>query len=134
MLMEVKNDLVAGGTIMDDDTLGGRICKAREVLELSTAQLARRLGVNTQTVQAWEQDQDEPRSNRLVMLAGVLNVSPSWLLIGAGESPSDTLKQTDVEGILEALRTLRNQSQATTDELERIIERVESLGHYTTQS
>ncbi len=72
----------------DDDTLGGRISRTRDALELTTAQLARRLGVKTETVLAWENDRSEPRSNRIIMLAGMLGVSPTWLLTGIGEQPS----------------------------------------------
>ncbi|WP_306127186.1 helix-turn-helix transcriptional regulator [Roseitalea sp. MMSF_3516] len=71
-----------------DDTLGGRIVAAREARGLSTAQLARRLGVKSATLQNWESDRSEPRSNKLSMLAGLLNVSPTWLINGRGEPPS----------------------------------------------
>ena len=64
------------------DTLGGRITEARMALGLSTAQVARRLGVQTKTLTAWERDQSEPRANRLLMLAGMLNVPSFWLLSG----------------------------------------------------
>jgi transcriptional regulator with XRE-family HTH domain len=73
------------------DTLGGRIVYAREAQELTTSQLARRLGIKTETLHDWETDRSEPRSNRLLTLAGVLNVSPTWLLTGAGEAPIDAL-------------------------------------------
>jgi transcriptional regulator with XRE-family HTH domain len=58
---------------------------------LTTSQLARRLGIKTETLHDWETDRSEPRSNRLLTLAGVLNVSPTWLLTGAGEAPIDAL-------------------------------------------
>ncbi|MDQ0324864.1 transcriptional regulator with XRE-family HTH domain [Rhodopseudomonas julia] len=73
----------------DGDTLGGRIVRAREAIGLSTAQLARRLGVKTSTLSQWENDRAEPRANRLNMLAGILGVSPMWLLIGRGVAPAD---------------------------------------------
>jgi len=71
-----------------DYTLGERICKARDASGLSTAQLARRLGIKTGTLHSWESDRSEPRSNKLVLLAGVLNVSPTWLLVGRGTPPA----------------------------------------------
>lgn len=73
----------------DLDTLGGRISRARDAMSLTVAQLARRLGVKTETVAAWETDRSEPRANRLTMLAGVMGVSPTWLLNGVGEAPQD---------------------------------------------
>jgi transcriptional regulator with XRE-family HTH domain len=62
---------------------------------LTTSQLARRLGIKTETLHDWETDRSEPRSNRLLTLAGVLNVSPTWLLTGAGEAPIDALTGND---------------------------------------
>lgn len=82
------------------DTIGGRISRAREAGGYSLAQLARRLGVKTTTLKMWETDRSEPRSNRLAMLAAFLNVSPTWLLVGKGESPS-TNTLSDEIGLLE---------------------------------
>ena len=57
-----------------ESTVAERMVSAREALGLSTAQLARRLGVQTRTLSAWETGASEPRSNRLVNLAGVREV------------------------------------------------------------
>ena len=75
----------------DNDTLGGHIWRARDALGLSTKDLADRLGVRTDTISAWERDRSEPRTNRLFMLAGVLGVTPAWLIAGIGEAPKDGL-------------------------------------------
>lgn len=82
------------------DTIGGRISRAREAGGYSLAQLARRLGVKTTTLKMWETDRSEPRSNRLAMLAAFLNVSPTWLLVGKGESPSANTLSDEI-GLLE---------------------------------
>ena len=71
-----------------DTTLGGRISMAREASELSVSQVVKRLGVKSTTYAAWEADRSEPRANKLVALAGILNVSPPYLLSGLGEQPS----------------------------------------------
>ena len=72
----------------EDTTLGGRISMAREASELSVNQVVKRLGVRSTTYAAWEADRSEPRANKLVALAGILNVSPPYLLSGLGEQPS----------------------------------------------
>ncbi|MBW8640417.1 helix-turn-helix domain-containing protein [Hoeflea sp. WL0058] len=90
-----------------DDTIGGRISRARDALELSTAQLARRLGVKTETVQAWENDRSEPRSNRVIMLAGMLGVSPTWLLTGIGELPSTPAVNSELHVMMTQLSKLK---------------------------
>ncbi|WP_372439873.1 helix-turn-helix domain-containing protein [Sulfitobacter mediterraneus] len=66
-------------------TFGDRLAAAREMSELTQDQLARRLGVKVGTLRNWENDVAEPRANRLQMLAGLLNVSISWLLLGESE-------------------------------------------------
>lgn len=97
----------------DLDTMGGRLSRARDALELSAAQLARRLGVQTATIQAWESDRSQPRANRLSMLAGVLNVSPSWLLYGVGTAPQEDTRSEmarSLESQLERLKRLHEET------------------------
>lgn len=79
----------------DGDTLGGRIGRAREAAGLSVRETANRLGVKRETVSAWENDRSEPRTNRLYMLAGILGVSPVWLISGAGAGISDPAPDQD---------------------------------------
>lgn len=62
--------------------IGPRIRIARENAGMSRKQLAHGLGVDPGAIRAWERDERTPRANRLTMLAGVLNVSLSWLLEG----------------------------------------------------
>lgn len=66
-----------------DTGIGQRIRQARETLEWSEEDLAHRLGVTPDTVSEWETSERDPRSNRIVMLAGVLGVSAHWLLDGS---------------------------------------------------
>ena len=114
------------------DTLGGRIVFAREAQELTTSQLARRLGIKTETLHDWETDRAEPRSNRLLTLAGMLNVSPTWLLTGAGEAPVDTLTETEMMHIRESVERMREQVMTVVDELEQLQKRLESYESYRT--
>ena len=73
----------------EDTTLGGRISMARETSGLSVGQVVKRLGVKAATYKAWEADRSEPRANKLVALAGILNISPPYLLSGLGKQPSN---------------------------------------------
>ncbi len=129
-------DLAGGATTSSDiyydtpdmDTIGGRLSRAREAAGLSPAQLARRIGVKTSTLTAWESDRSEPRANKLTMLAGVLNVSLSWMLYGVGSAPEEDSQQELVNivfGHLEKMKRLR-------DETSQVIARLESeLQRYT---
>ncbi|WP_297583857.1 helix-turn-helix domain-containing protein [Roseibium sp.] len=112
-------------TSSSDYTLGERICKARDISGLSTAQLARRLGIKTATLHSWESDRSEPRSNKLVLLAGVLNVSPTWLLVGRGAPPVvDEPAVSDLDNMRVALDRVQRQAQTLADEIAVLQERL----------
>lgn len=68
--------------------LSTRIINAREASGYSQAQLALRMGIKKSTLANWENSHTSPRSNKLLELAGVLNVPVLWLIAGA-ESPAE---------------------------------------------
>lgn len=70
-----------------DDTLGGRISLARDARNISVDEAADIMGVEPGTWANWENDRAEPRSNRIDMMAGILQVSVIWLLSGRGTGP-----------------------------------------------
>lgn len=112
--------------IPDNDTMGGRMLRARETAGLSISELAARLGVRKSTVQAWENDRSQPRANKLQMLAGLLNVSLSWLLQGIGSGPSDGGHVALLESMtlqLDRLKRLQHESQQLAGRIERDMQR-----------
>jgi transcriptional regulator with XRE-family HTH domain len=111
------------------DTLGGRIIYAREISEFTTSQLADRLGVATDTLEDWESDRSEPVPDRLVSLAGMLKVSPAWLLTGAGDGSHDALDGSELIQIRSTVAELRGQVLALAEELEQIEERLDVRGN-----
>ncbi|MBX9454485.1 MAG: helix-turn-helix domain-containing protein [Mesorhizobium sp.] len=113
--------------IPDTDTLGGRLSRARDAVGLSAAQLARRIGVQSSTIQAWESDRSQPRANRLSMLAGVLNVSLSWLLYGVGTSPIEETGAELAESVafqLDRLKRLHQETAEVIGQIERDLGRM----------
>jgi transcriptional regulator with XRE-family HTH domain len=94
----------------DAATFGDRVAAAREHAGMTQQALAKRLGVRQKTLQAWEDDQSEPRANRLSMLAGVLNVSMMWLMNGEGQgiARNADLESQDLREVLSELRSLRS--------------------------
>lgn len=115
----------------DAATFGDRVAAAREAAGMSQAQLARRLGIKKSTLAAWEQDLSEPRANKLTMMAGVLNVSMSWLLTGEGEGmpepASGDLEAGDFAVVLKELRELRGEMRSNAERAARLEKRLRSL-------
>ncbi|MCM2472285.1 helix-turn-helix domain-containing protein [Rhizobium sp. CG5] len=96
-----------------DDTLGGRLSAARDAVGIDLNTLANRLGVKDETLHAWESDRSEPRPSRLVNLAGILGVSPMWLMTGNGEGPAESDGQLPVEAMRHQLLRLNELHQET---------------------
>jgi len=105
----------------DTATFGDRVTAAREAAGLSPRDLARRIGVREGTVAAWEEDQADPRANKLQMLAGLLNVSLMWLLNGAGDGvapPGEAAPlSADARALLAEMREVRGEIEAATQRL-----------------
>jgi len=112
----------------DAATFGDRLAVAREQAGLKQDELAKRLGVKTVTLQAWEQDTKEPRANRLQMLAGMLNISLSWLLTGQGEGPDGPLDEEPLEAdmnlLLTEMRGLRSEITQSAERLAQLEKRL----------
>ncbi len=68
---------------MSDLSLGARLRLARLQAGLTTAELARRLGVARETVSAWEHGRQEPKASYLRAIAEVTGSSADWILFGA---------------------------------------------------
>ena len=117
---------------MNTDTLGRRISFARERTGLSAAQFARRLGVKTWTLTKWEREETVPRTNRLVMLAQFLNVSPAWLLEGETSYAPQTTRPSIAqikERLEEARGTLDGLSNLVGDLEQQLEDAFEDGGH-----
>lgn len=62
-----------------------RIQDARAAAQLSIMEVSSLVAVKPETYKRWESGASEPRINKLTTLAGVLAVSPGWLLSGDEE-------------------------------------------------
>lgn len=118
----------------DATTFGDRLTGAREAAGLSQSDLSKRLGVKVKTIRGWENDQSEPRANKLNMLAGMLGVSIMWLLTGDGdglegpEDPEDL--PDDVTDLLGELRAMRVEQARAAERLGRLEKRLRlALSH-----
>jgi transcriptional regulator with XRE-family HTH domain len=107
-------------------TFGDRVAAAREAAGLTQAQLARRMGIKTSTIESWEEDRAEPRANKLQMMSGLLNVSIIWLMSGQGEGITVTESDdtADISEVLTELRTIRTEQQRLTERLARLEKRL----------
>ncbi|MGV8936919.1 MAG: helix-turn-helix domain-containing protein [Allorhizobium sp.] len=112
-----------------DDTLGGRLSTARDSAGIEMNALANQLGVKRETMQAWESDRSAPRPSRLVNLAGILGVSPMWLMTGNGQGPSDSAEGQPLDALrsqIVKLSDMHQESGRLLSELTRQVERYES--------
>ena len=91
----------------DKATFGDRLVAASEKSNLSQQDLAKRLGVKNSTIKSWENDNSEPRANRLSMLAGLLNVSITWLISAEGSGVEEPEKSYETpDDLQESLKEL----------------------------
>lgn len=118
-------------------TFGDRVAGARDHANMTQADLAKRLGVKLKTLRAWEDDQSEPRANKLQMLAGLLNVSIKWLLTGEGDGLEAPAKEvelaSDASAVLAEMRQLRTELTRLNDRLGHLEKRVRLLLQETIQ-
>ena len=105
-------------------TFGDRLTFARTTLDMSEAELAKRLGVNTSTITKWENNQSEPRANRLYMMSGLLNISVMWLITGEGDAPTELAKDQDINP--EFIRATITKLRADMQKMKRTIDALES--------
>jgi transcriptional regulator with XRE-family HTH domain len=119
-------------TYDDGDTLGGRITRARDLASLTLEEAASRIGVTDETLSEWESDRSEPRANKIMTLAGVLGVSPAWLISGAGEAPQSpgiSVAVDEMSGEINRLRELAAQISTCIETLEsRLVTRRRGFG------
>ena len=113
-------------------TFGDRLEAAREAKGLTVNGLAEKLGVDAQTVEAWEGDADEPRSNRIQMLAGLLNVSIVWLISGEASGTgyvADSYERptgvNDALGEISQLKEILSGALEKLDQLEKRLQETE---------
>lgn len=57
----------------------------RKELNLTQAELAKKIGKNTRTIIAWEKNENRPSDNTIADIALKMNISPLWLREGKGE-------------------------------------------------
>jgi transcriptional regulator with XRE-family HTH domain len=116
----------------EGQTLGGRLQNARERQGLSISDVAKLSGVQKKTLMNWELDRSEPRSNRLIQLAGVLGVQAAFLLDGqGGDAPLPHRSKDEVKTALadmEAqLETLARDVLRIGDEIQQVTTQITRL-------
>lgn len=108
----------------DAATFGDRLAAAREQAGMKQSELARKLGVRSATLKSWEEDLGEPRANRLSMLAGLLNVSVTWLINGQGDGmqgpPEEETTDPTLQGLLSEVREIRADLLARSEQVGRL--------------
>jgi DNA-binding transcriptional regulator YiaG len=78
--MQMSDTSDTRNLMASNQPMGARLKVAREKAGWSQRELAQRLGVELDSIAAWERDDREPRANRIMMRCGVLGVTLKWLL------------------------------------------------------
>lgn len=94
-------------TTQPEMTLGGRITQLRVDGGFDSFDLSKQLGVKFETYESWELDRSEPRINKLVALAAILGVSPTYLLAEEGHKGIKTKNKKSTHNL--KLITLQQQ-------------------------
>jgi transcriptional regulator with XRE-family HTH domain len=105
---------------MANPSMGSRIGQARTAQGMSLRQLATRVGVKPATVENWERGRSEPRANKLLMLAGILNVPVLRLLDNENES-ADTSVGSEGAGDLQRVHQKLERAMALQAELSALL-------------
>ena len=117
--------------IDENQTLGGRLQNARARQGLSVSEVAKLSGVQKKTLMNWELDRSEPRSNRLIQLAGVLGVQAAYLLDGqGGDVPLPQRSKDEVKAVLADLEA---QAKTLARDVLRIGEGIQQLVNQITR-
>ena len=117
--------------IDENQTLGGRLQNARARQGLSIMEVAKLSGVQKKTLMNWELDRSEPRSNRLIQLAGVLGVQAAYLLNGQGGYIP--LPQRSKDGVKAVLADLEAKAETLARDVLRIGEEIQQLVNQITR-
>jgi HTH-type transcriptional regulator, cell division transcriptional repressor len=110
-----------------DQPFGPRLKVARELAGMSREQLARRIGVETASIEAWEADARAPRANRVMTLSGVLGVTIGWLLEGREDGYMSTGQTPSLEGLRAQIDSVRLALNEAGEVLRNIDESLQTL-------
>lgn len=114
---------------MIHSTLGSRIEQARGAKQLSERQLAQRMCVKPETLKNWERDRSEPRAEKFMKLAGILQVPMVWLMTGdtpeAYEAPFNPSQTTEIAQKLERVQVLQRELAGLLEDLSDDVARLE---------
>lgn len=86
-------------------SLGSRLRKARERLNLSQTEVFRKTGINNKTLSRYENDGTEPDTNSLTLLAELYGVSFDWLY-GKEKESASTRPQGQYDKLINELEEL----------------------------
>lgn len=92
------------------ERIGNRITRARKELNLNQKELADKCGITEATLSRYENGLREPKSEIVVKIADVLNVTTDYLL-GREDKTQSTLNQKDEKDIAKNMSMILDQLQ-----------------------
>jgi len=105
---------------MANQSMGSQISQARAKQGVSVRQLASWIGVRPATVENWEQDRSEPRANKLLILAGILNV-PILRLLNDEKQPARVVIHREPDSDLRRVHQKLERAKALQNEISALL-------------
>ena len=105
---------------MANNAFAKRVAIARVEANLSVEDISRLVAVKPETYMKWESGAKQPRANKLVTLAGVLQVVPVWLLDGDDDFLQNLSKEDKIVQLsqrIEQMKSMQNRMITMLDEL-----------------
>src|SRR5437773_2594972 len=98
-----------------DSNVGQRIREALRKRGMTSAELARELGVTDGAVAHWLTGANKPRPERIIEIAMILDVNPHWVAYGVEEPEAAgdrRIRDQDEAALLDSFRRLDRKAKA----------------------
>jgi len=113
---------------MDKVLFGERLKNARLASGMTQKQMSSRIGVKENTIAEWETGKQQPRANRVQMIASLLNVPLLWLLAGSQQVPDSTSNDVDSQMLQHKIAEVHARMNALRSSLDEFNQMVQNHG------
>jgi transcriptional regulator with XRE-family HTH domain len=99
-------------------TIGQRIKQIKVSLNMTSAEMAEKLGIPVRTIGSYERDEAQPGAKFFTLLIETFQINVNWLLTGEGNMFMTSKREVDIK----YLAQINEQLNLTAEELEGLID------------